>query len=341
MGVGSFFEYPTLDEKIKEESVYFYLVKSRKDHVFLRDGRQAIKVILLNIPSAAEKTCYLPAYACDSITQPFKELGLKLTFYSHVHPLKPIIDDKMEGCVLFIVDHFGVEHISTERIKKFLEMNNIVIMDITHSIFSRTRFTVQHESYYLISSLRKVFPIPDGGIVHHDNPRFVVESSIPAGYEMMLDAMKMKALQENKNHYLQLYRDYERDKDKETILLQDIPEISLKILKKINITDVIKKRTANINYLYENLETEHFLFKRDDIKSPFFLPLLFENEQQRDKVRELLIENEIYSPVHWEISQQEFEYEISISKRILSLPIDQRYDKKDMQKIKRVLEEPR
>ncbi|MFW9995578.1 MAG: hypothetical protein ACFFD4_26305 [Candidatus Odinarchaeota archaeon] len=341
LGIGSFFEYPRLNGKINEESAFFYLVNSTKDHVFLRDGRQAILAILLNIPSIAEKTCYLPAYACDSIIQPFKELDVELVFYSHVHPLKPVIDDKLEDCVLFIVDYFGVEHLATERINQFLEMNNTVIMDITHSLFSKNRLVIRHENYYLVSSLRKVFPIPDGGIVYHDNSGFVVKRSVPTGYEMMLEAMKMKALNRNKEHYLQLYRDYEWGKDKEKILLQDIPEISFHILKKLIIGDIIRKRTANMNYLYENLGTENFLFKRDDIKSPFFLPLLFEDGQQRNKAKDLLIENEIYPPVHWELSQQGFEYEVSISKRILSIPIDHRYDEKDMQRIVTVLEKAR
>ena len=290
MGIGSFFEYPEFEVERKEDSIFNYLINQGQNHTFLRDGRQAIKAALLNISDVQNKLCYLPKYLCESILQPFRELELNIRFYGHIHPLKPKIDIGIEKSILFIIDYFGVESVTNEEIVTYLEKNNIVIMDNTHSAFNKSRFRIRHENYYLISSLRKIFPIPDGGVIYYDNPRFIVETSFPTGYDKMLKAMKLKSLKNDKTKYLEFYRNYEYQKDHDFISLQNIPEVSLKILQQLNFTKILQKRNSNLNYLYENLINECFLYKKEEIRSPFFLPLLFQDEKQRNRVKTHLIE---------------------------------------------------
>lgn len=349
MGVGGFFEFPEFDCKEYRGSVLYYLINiaESEDHSFFRDGRQAIKSVLLNIEKLEDKICYLPAYLCYSILQPFRESNLKIKFYDHQHPLKPVIDENIKNSLLYIIDYFGTEFVSNEEICEFLNKNNIVILDITHSIFDKNRFKINHENLYLISSLRKAFPIPDGGILYHTNSKFKMNGYFPKGYENMLEAMVLKSFYLKnvseptfkksanlKNCFLTLYKNYEIDKDTSSIQLQDIPSISLCILKNINISNIINRRSENLNFLYKNISNkEHFLCNISDIKSPFIIPLIFESEEKKNVTKELLIRNRIYPPIHWNLQNmipKNYLYEHELNKKILSIPIDQRYDDEDM-----------
>lgn len=334
--IGGFFAFSEFDCEKEEDSVYHYLTDVTHNYVFMRDGRQAIKAVLLNVPTPENITCYLPAYLCHSILQPFKELELTVKFYGMV----PMVRDS----VVFIIDYFGTEAgISNKGINMLLDRGNIIIMDITHSVLSKKRFDIQHENYYLIASLRKVFPIPDGGIVYHSNQKFGVETTFPGRFGLMVQAMRFKATDFEKKYYRKLYQEYEDYKDSTQILQQDIPGISLDILENVNFLNIMKRRTANLDYIYENITKKWiFLYERRNIKSPFFLPLIFKTQKQRDSVKAQLIKEEIYPPIHWELPEEvpeKFAYERSLSESILSIPIDQRYGEEEMQRIAKVLNE--
>jgi hypothetical protein len=58
------------------------------------------------------------------------------------------------------------------------------------------------------------------------------------------------------------------------------------------------------------------------------LPLRFNSEIERDTMKNLLIENDIYPPILWDLEKyvpKEYTYERDLSKKILTIPIDQRY----------------
>lgn len=356
MEIGGFFEFQEFDCSESTNSVYDYLTNINENQSFFRDGRQAIKSVLLNINGLKDKTCYLPSYLCSSIFMPFKELNLNVYFYKHQSPLKPMIDKDIEDSLIYIIDYFGTEFISNKEINYLLDKNNIVILDITHSIFNKNRFKIKHESLYKISSLRKMFPIPDGGILYHSNHELKVNKSPPEGYENMIKAMILKAsyiknnnktnlknTSDMKNNFLTIYKNYEKNKDNSTIQLQSIPSFSIHILKNISILNIIKRRTENLKDVYKNLLNKKYsLFHIKDIKSPYILPLIFENEKQRDNVASFLIKEKIYPPIHWnlpDIIPNEYSYEHELNKKILSIPIDQRYSKEDMSRVVDALKE--
>ena len=282
--IGSFFEFPELDSKNNNGSVYNNLINYKKNYAFFGDGRQAIKAVLLKIQKNEYKS-YLPAYLCHSIIQPFNELNFKVEFYGHESPLKQILDDKeLKNSIIFIVDYFGTEFIPNKRIYEFLQNDNIVILDVSHSFFNKNRFLIRHDNFYIISSLRKMFPIPDGGIVYHNKPEIEFNQSFSSNHEKMLEAMLLKTyylnsnpesnvdLSELKKYFLLFYKDYEEKKD-QLINLHHISDISLYILKNIVMSNIIEKRSENLKYLYENINQKNFLFDYSDIKSPFFLAI--------------------------------------------------------------------
>ncbi len=349
--IGSFFTIADFDCRQEKKSVLHYLTKVPNNYCFFGDGRQAIKAVLLkNLNKIKNKNCYLPAYLCSSILQPFKELKLKIKFYNHFLPLKPLIDDNLKNSLIFIVDYFGTEFISKEKISDFLKKGNIVILDIAHSILDKKRLNLKSKNLYLIASLRKIFPVPDGGILYWSYPKLKIKKYPAQGYENILKAMRLKdfylkegskiglnKVKNVKDSFLKIYRKCEKDKDNNLIKLKEMSAISFMALKNLDISNIIKKRKKNLGFLFKNLsEKKYFLFSNNQIKSPFFLPLIFENQKQKETVKKVLIKNNIYPPIHWQLPKsvpQSYLFENGLSRRILSLPIDQRYDEKNLLKI--------
>lgn len=318
--------------------------------------------------------CYLPSYLCDSMIKPFSELNLNINFFGHEVPLKPLLNKNIENSVILLVDYFGTEYISNKEIEELLNKNNTIIMDLTHSILNKNRFSIKHDNYYIIASLRKIFPIPDGGVVYHSNEKFNSSDKFPENYEPKLEAMLLryfylnkmnmglnvpieddekfhdvlegiytkkpegfkKDLKALKKHYLSLHYEYEFKKQKEEVTPQNIPAISLFILNNISFTSMMNKRNENLKFIYENIKNKDiFLYNLNEIKSPFLLPLIFKSEEERDLIKNALIKSDVYPPILWDIESyvpREFSYEHEFSKRMLTIPIDQRYAPENLQK---------
>jgi hypothetical protein len=382
MEIGGFFEFPKLDCDDPDDSSYTYLKNAYGQFKFVRDGRQAIKSVLLNIKNINNITCYLPSYLCDSILKPFNELNLKVKFYDHDEVLNPVIDN-IKDSLIYVIDYFGVESISNKEIYEILDKDNILILDTSHSNLNHNRYSVESENFYIISSLRKIFPIPDGGIVYHSLEQFSsnLPAGFPEGYEKRLEAMVLRgfylkgleidmgsmesafdddklesmvgdfnaekvdnanvSLEDLKKHYLSMYYDYEFDKFKKNVMPQNIPTISLHILNNISQSNIVEKRNENLKFVYQEIQDQDlFLFDFKQIKCPFMLPLKFRTENERNSVKTTLIDNKIYPQILWEIEKyvpKKYSYAHDLSRKILMIPIDQRYDSNDLSKVTKTL----
>jgi len=195
MEVGGFFEFPLFDCRGNKDSVYYYLTNTYKNgkHSFFMDSRQSMISVLLSIKDLNNKICYLPAYLCDSILQPFEEFNLSIIFYKHCPPLKPVIETNIEKSLIYVIDHFGSEAISEDEIYHFLRKGNIVILDLTHFIFNKSSYRMSHNNLYIVSSLRKIFPISDDAVLYHNNTTFKINNFFQKDYGKMLEAMFLKS----------------------------------------------------------------------------------------------------------------------------------------------------
>ena len=91
-------------------------------------------------------------------------------------------------------------------------------------------------------------------------------------------------------------------------------------------------RRSNAHVLYKGLDgLIQFLFSEEDMDCPLFVPVLLEH---RDQIRQVMIDNKIYCPVHWPkpdgCNSNLYDME-------LSLICDQRYGEEDMMRIVKVL----
>jgi dTDP-4-amino-4,6-dideoxygalactose transaminase len=95
-------------------------------------------------------------------------------------------------------------------------------------------------------------------------------------------------------------------------------------------------RRANWRVLSEgvsNIAHVQTLFAELDEKDiPLVFPILLSAEK-RDPLRRFLIGKQVYCPVHWLMPEGAPEEDIALAASILSIPLDQRYGRRDMEYI--------
>jgi hypothetical protein len=102
-----------------------------------------------------------------------------------------------------------------------------------------------------------------------------------------------------------------------------------------------KKRAANVSELLKKLAGWHAarpLFSSwPEGSAPLSAVFLFRSAAERRRYRAFLESSDIYCPVHWPSSTKANSQVRDLSERLLTIPADQRYSMKDMERIAQVV----
>lgn len=302
---------------------------------YFDSGRSALRALLEQMKY---KKVLLPGYICESVRDCFSA-ECNVLYYRMTKDIK--IDwndllDKADGKVDIVYLHFFNGYIGKEydleallRLKE--KYNFTIIEDTTHSLFS----SVCTVGDYCVCSLRKWFPIADGGVLYSKN---IIEAEVQN--ESAWTAKKRAAMIEKakylrgeidtKEDFLTEFADTEHSLDSQTHPYSISIE-SFAALKCLDCNALMNIRKQNFNYLKERLNCEVVAVGTEN-QVPLFFTI---RADQRDELRRYFISNSIYCPVHWPL-YDELE-ELSEAKDIynaeLSIPIDQRYGEKEMEYI--------
>lgn len=294
---------------------------------YVFSGRTAFDAVLSYEPKI--ESVLLPAYCCESMLVPFKEKGICIKFYDVNFNEKVNISITDSSDALVWCDYFGFHN-------DMPEYDGLVIEDITHSLLSEKQF---HErSDYLVASLRKWEPIICGGYssVNTDYPEPPEEFLKKKLYAMELKKDYLETFDHNlKERYLGLYKESNQWLANNYTGLS-IDDYSLNYIKHVDVEKQRSIRRSNASVLYDGLaKCVQFMFPEDSMDCPLFVPIIL--HEKRDYVRQYLIDNDIYCPVHWPHPDANCEsnlYDIE-----LSLICDQRYNETDMERIVSVVKE--
>lgn len=310
------------------------------DWEFVFSGRTAFEVVINDITNI--RKVLFPSYCCDSMIEPFRKKGVKVEFYSvfwkdglHINIMIP------DDCdVLILCSYFGFKTVyPQEQLRDFQSRGGIIIEDITQGLLSNE--PCYAESDYFVASLRKWGALITGGFCSKNNGQFVKKTTKYPGEEFIerkYEAMKLKAeylcdLDETKKStFLDLFSQCNKWLAENYSLLK-MDEQSKKMLFSWNIDEIRKVRKNNAKVLLEGLKKLEFinpLFDEEDLKCPLFVPVIVKSEKRRD-LRNKLIENKIYCPIHW--PKPDFNCQSNLYDIELSLVCDQRYNSEDMQNI--------
>lgn len=144
--------------------------------VYTASGREAIALALRSLARnrpELPKRCLLPAYMCDTVFLPFEREGWEIHFY-HVNKRLEVNESELRTQIeqlrpglLFIHPYYGVDtwkHLRSMLIE-LKRQGSCIMEDVTQSYYLEG---VGKEADYVVGSLRKWYPVPDGGFVVSD-----------------------------------------------------------------------------------------------------------------------------------------------------------------------------
>ncbi len=283
----------------------------------------------------------LPDYLCSSVLVPVKDLGMEYSFYPIDEKLE-LIESKYsklctKGSVVLLINYFGLKDLSNQitAIRRTDE-NAIIIEDDVQAYYEFKK--PLNEVDFKFTSLRKTFAVPDGGLVKtkHHLPKISTPNTFG---QYKAAAALLKSMREgnfNDQIYLELFEKGESLIDGEQEC--GMSQIAEKLFSFMNEDHVKVRRLNNARYLVDELKKigiDPLLPLKEDFV-PLFVPIRLKN---RDKIRKTMFQKEIYCPVHWPLDGMEIKRGEQMAKEELSLIIDQRYGRKEMDDIISVLRE--
>lgn len=303
-----------LELELKEKNHYY------SDAIKLNTARNSIEYILR---AKKYKKIYLPNYTCDSIIEPAKKLKIEYEFYSIDKNLEPVFDQKIKPgeCILYI-NYFGLKD---SFIKKMVpQIDNLIIDN------SQAFYTLPFKDTDTVYSPRKFFGVPDGGYLFTD---MFIDYSLETdtSYSRLLPLLKRIDLGSEK-----AYKDYKaKEKKLKYNKIKYMSKLTNELLKSIDYNKIRKKREENFAYLhseFKEINELSYLIDKNNLKGPMIYPLLVRNKQ----IRKQLIENKIFVATYWNDSLKRLkinDFERKLVDNLVALPIDQRYDFEELNKI--------
>ena len=350
--IGSIFSVPGYEiesnkSNDKEENLFFFSLY-----------REALLFVAQNC-GKERKVILIPAYTCQTVIDPF----LQEDWEAHFFPLDSrlcineaaflsLLESVSPSVVLFH-PYYGKKLLEYEidLLKRAKEQGAWIIQDLTQSIFSK-----RNPDYVdiTVGSMRKWLGIPDGAFLSAsgDIPLDEIDA-VPYNTAFtvpQLDAMYLRGeyFRTGNPNYKQISirinKHAEGLMEKEPITVHKMSDYSKGVLDSADFEKIRKKR-------FENFGTLLSLIKRNDVcravigsmdelaDAPLYFPVYV---KERECFQKALAEKSIYAPVLWDIENKDVLVDDTVAyiySHLLAIPVDQRYDCDDMQRIGEVIHE--
>lgn len=308
---------------------------------FCSSGRAALFHILAYIRENLNRSfIYLPDYLCGSIIDTAYKSGFKVKFYPVSKGFLPEMDflsrQPLADGVILVINYFGC----LELKKVVSDLKNLagpayIITDNVQGYFSMES---DDEADFSFTSFRKMFPVPDGAWVKSKYQGFAACTEENMFLPYKLAGSMLKALRRfnsiGDGHYLSFLEKGEMLIDEN--IQARMSDVTSHILAQLDLSGIASKRRRNAAYLIKGLQELGIspLCIASGAAVPLFVPVSLKD---RDVVRKLLFEENIFCPVHWPCRDAALHRGYEMAQSELSLIIDQRYGLEDMDRITHVL----
>lgn len=319
------------------------LNKLSDNHVWLSTGRDCLEYIIQSLALDEKDTVLLPAYLCPEMLTPFENHGVKIRFYKITKDLtissQDFLGEISKGDVraALIINYFGWPDPGRTDIRMLCNKHGVVLIeDCAQSPFSKFPLIGDLKFY----TFRKSLPVPDGASISdivlpvRTNPATnFARTRLKAG--MTKNPVERRAL------FIKAEKELVNKYTRPAKMLKESEEI----LCKLDFARIAEIRRKNYLFLAQELQqakglrTIYPFLLMDDVV-PFGLPIICDD---RELLKEKLISKKIFPPIHWAmpkaIDRKIYPDSHWLSERILTIPVDQRYDEDDMKRISKVLRE--
>ena len=308
---------------MKEIGGYFELelnkgVEYHSKAIKLNTGRNCLEYILR---ARGYKKIYIPYFTCEVILEPIQKLCIEYEFYSIDDQLNPDFDkDLADNEVFLYTNYFGIK---TLKIKELASKIKNLIIDNSQAFYVQPIDGV--DTFY---SARKFFGVPDGAYLY-------TNAILPDNLEQDISYKRFQHLLKRIDLGASAgYSDFKRnDTDLINQPIKQMSKLTSSILSYIDYDNVASVRKCNFEFLHSTFKEQNKLIldtSTDDV--PLVYPLLL----SKSGIKKTLIKNKIYVATYWPnvlewVKRDYIEYELV--KKIIPLPIDQRYGIEDIHRI--------
>ncbi|MCZ0814353.1 MAG: hypothetical protein ACQEVT_17280 [Pseudomonadota bacterium] len=290
----------------------------RPDGIGVNSARSALELILR---ARQPSKVHLPSYCCSAVESAIPE-NIEICWYEINEEFEiSNMPETSPEAPLLLVNYFGLKNEYAAAI--VADKPGHVILDNSQAYYSQPFAEAD-----CIYSPRKFLPVPDGGIVVCD---------------ALIDLPQKQATSSNRAQYLLGRADvgpepfFEYYKWAEAEIAKEPP----------------MQMSALTDQLLDHLDTERFAAKRREnfqaldkrlrslnrINLPMTddtVPMVYPFWPSGEGLREKLVENRVFAARYWpEVAEmkQASNFENELSRNMVPLPIDQRYDSSDMDRI--------
>lgn len=306
---------------------------------YFATGRDALYSLLRALP---QQTVHMPNLICTSVYQTCLQAGKKVHSYKvkpnliHIEDFEPA---KVSNSLLLVMHYFGLANLDLLHRAKSVGMT--VVSDVTHMLFNWDQMRlISEQSDYLVASLRKSGPFPDGGFLsshHYSVPspsRGIREEffSLRAAGLLSRGFSALCGFNNDENFYL--IKKAEHLIDQSPVGDYQCSYYSQKLLGTINLDEAVEQISKNTTILFTLLQGCCDTVNTLLTPTPYYL-CLFKSQDERDAVRQQLASKKCFCPIHWDTSQMPSPS--SLSNHILSIPCDARYSEADMESVAKII----
>lgn len=289
---------------------------------FTNSGRTALACILDNMPSP--RRLYIPRYICHTLEEPLT--GFSTETYGCRADLSPILpDDAQKEDVIILVDYFGLtaQHVRDAA----AQFPGQVIVDATTALFRKPG-----EQFPTFYSPRKFVGVPDGGVACAPFPLMRRPEETASS-----SATALHLLQRIESGALSAATSAQQAENVLCGTRLAMSPLTHRLLCSIDFQTVSQKRLSNYRTLHRALASLNRLkLPEHPDTAPMYYPFVCGIPGMRDD----LIDAGVALPLFWEEvidTTPAHSTENTLSRTLLPLPIDQRYDENDMQHLLRLI----
>lgn len=291
------------------------------DGVLLNSGRHSLEYILQSLGKI--KRLWIPYFTCDVVLQPLERLQIPYSFYRINQDLTIAEDVALEeGEYIIYTNYYGIMDAYCKTLASIYSHN--LIIDNAQALYA------EHlEGIKTFYSPRKFVGVPDGGIAYIDN---VYDATLPkdVSYDRCSHLLKRHDLIPAEG-----YKDFRDNSHKiAESPMSEMSNLTEALLLSIDFDAILEQRLYNFNYLHEHLASLNGL-QLPPLDS-FVCPLVYPFYAKDPELKKQLISNQVFVATYWPnvlewCKAEDIEYELTT--HIIALPIDQRFEKEDMDRI--------
>ena len=294
-----------------------------QEAIRLNAGRNAFEYLLI---ANSYTKVYLPFFICDVLLEPLKKHQIGYEFYHINKQFEPLFDyDIVKPNEIFLyTNYFGLKD---DFINSLASQFKKLIIDNSQSFYSKPLTGI--DTFY---SPRKFFGVPDGAYLY-SNKKLEVSFEKDVSFDRC--SHLLKRLDSSAEYG---YGDFTINDA--SLSNQEITEMSIltqTLLSSIDYYECAKKRKRNFNFLNQALQSSNKL--EIDILN-IGVPMVYPYWSIDKALRQKLLKNKIYTATYWPTVKHwslAGTLEHRFVDEIVYLPIDQRYDTINLNKIIKII----